>query len=102
MARRTPEKTSKDAWRKRYYKDNHMSLVDDHLLMQLEQKLVELHICAKRINDPSLTRIYNDLNLYAAAMLGKSTDFNLQKERLPEDKDGIFSNALMPMAGLTK
>lgn len=88
-------KTSKDSWKKRYYQDNHMSLVADSLLMQTEMKINELGICAKRINDPSLTRIYNDLNQYAALLLGKVTDFNLKKERLPEDKDGIFSSAVM-------
>lgn len=91
MARKTA-KTSKDAWKQRYYRENHMSLVDDHLLMQLDQKLIELQICANRINDPSLTRIYNDLNKYAAALLGKVSDFDLQKETLPEYKDSIFSN----------
>lgn len=97
MPRTTQGKTSKDAWRKRYYKDHHMSLVDDHLLLQLDQKLVELQICAKRINDSSLTRIYNDLNLYAASLLGKTADFNLKKEKLPEDKDGLFSNTLISL-----
>lgn len=96
MSGRTQGKTTKDAWRKRYYQDNHMSLVHDNLLMQTEMKVRELGICAKRINDPSLTRIYNDLNQYAALLLGKVADFNLQKERLPEDKDGIFSTGVMP------
>ena len=102
MPRNTEKKTSKDAWRKRYYQDNHMSLVHDSLLMQTELKVRELGICAKRINDPSLTRIYNDLNQYAALLLGKVADFNLQKERLPEDKDGIFSSGILPAKSLSK
>lgn len=93
MARKTQTKTSKDAWKQRYYRENHMSLVDDHLLMQLDQKLIELQLCAKRIDDPSLTRIYNDLNKYTAALLGKQVDFDLKKERLPEDVEGAFSSA---------
>lgn len=102
MARRTQEKTSKDAWKKRYYQDNHMSLVDDSLLMQVDQKLFELQLCAKRIDDPSLTRIYNDLNKYAAAMLGKNVDFDLKKERLPEDTNGIFTGLAMSAPTLIK
>lgn len=102
MPRRTEGKTAKDAWKKRYYQDNHTSVVADSLLMQNEMKVRELGICAKRINDPSLTRIYNDLNQYAALLLGKVADFNLQKERLPEDKDGIFSNAVMSAKILSK
>jgi hypothetical protein len=102
MARTTQKKTTKDAWRKRYYQDNHMSLVDDHLLLQVEMKLVELQLCAKRINDPSLTRIYNDLNQYSAMMSGKTADFNLQKERLPEDIDGVFTSAFIPPQVLIK
>lgn len=102
MPRRTEGKTAKDAWKKRYYQDNHTSVVADSLLLQNEMKLRELKICAERINDPSLTRIYNDLNLFAAMMLGKVADFNLQKERLPEDKDGIFTTLTVPTSLVSK
>ncbi len=90
MANKAQGKTTKDAWRKRYYQDNHMSLVHDHLLFQLDLKLNELQICAKRINDPSLTRIYNDLNLCAATLLGKTASFDLSQHQLPQQKQQLL------------
>lgn len=91
MARKAQEKTTKDAWRKRYYQDNHMSLVHDNLLYQLDFKLKELKICAQRINDPSLTRIYNDLNLNVATLMGKTESFDLSQHQLPEQKQPFLN-----------
>ena len=91
MASRAKGKTTKDAWKKRYYQDNHMSLVHDSLLYQLDLKLNELRICAKRIDDPSLTRIYDDLNLCAAMLMGKNASFDLSQHQLPEQKQSLLS-----------
>lgn len=86
MARKTQGKTTKDAWRERYYRDNFMSLVNDFHLYQLDQRIIELGLCAKRINDPSLTRIYNDLKLCAAVLLEKVVNFDLSQEQLPANQ----------------
>lgn len=91
MASRAKGKTTKDVWKKRYYEDNHMSLVHDSLLFQLDLKLNELRICAERINDVSLTRIYNDLNLNVAILLGKTESFDLSQHQLPQQKQPLLS-----------
>lgn len=95
MAQRAQGKTSKDAWRKRYYQDNHTTRVDDQILYEMQERTKELELYVKSNPSPILARIAREWTRLLAAANGEVVDFNLTKERLPEDANGIFSNAVM-------
>jgi len=95
MAHRAQGKTSKDAWRKRYYEDNHTTRVDDQILYQMQMCTKELELYVKSNPSPILVRIAREWTQLLAAANGEVVDFNLKKERLPEDANGIFSHAVM-------
>lgn len=95
MAQRAQGKTRKDAWRKRYYEDNHTTRVDDQILYEMQVRTKELELYVKSNPSPVLSRIVNEWTRLLAAANGEVMDFNLKKERLPEDANGIFSSAVM-------
>lgn len=102
MAQRAQGKTRKDAWRKRYYEDNHTTRVDDQILYEMQVRTRELELYVKSNPSPILSRIVNEWIRLLAAANGEIVDFNLKKERLPEDANGIFSNAVMPTQAPSK
>lgn len=95
MAQKAKGQTSKDSWRKRYYQDNHTTRVDDQILYEMQVRTKELELYVKSNPSPTLARIASEWTRLLAAANGEVVDFNLKKERLPEDVNGIFSNAVM-------
>ena len=87
--------TSKDYWRKKREKEEWFRSVDIKYLFQFQTLTKELEQFTKSNPHPTTARIVNEFKRIYAGMTGEIIDFNLKKERLPEDKDGVFSGAVM-------
>lgn len=84
---------SKDYWRQKREKEEWSRSVDIKYLFQLQTFQREFEQFAKKNPHPTTDRLLSDHKRIYAGMTGEIVDFNLKKERLPEDKDGVFSNA---------
>lgn len=93
---------SKDYWRKRREKEEWFRSVDIKYLFQFQTLTKELERYAKNNPHPGLKRYVDEFRRIYAGMSGEVTDFDLKKERLPEDKDGIFSSAVLSAKSLSK
>lgn len=95
-------RTSKDYWRKKREKEEWFRSVDIKYLFQFQVLTKELEQFTKNNPHPITQRIVNEYKRIFAGMTEEIVDFNLKKERLPEDKNGIFSNAEMTAPGSIK
>lgn len=86
----------KDYWRQKREKEEWYRSVNISFLFQFQTLTKELEQFAKNNPHPTAQRLVNEYKRVFAGMTAEIVDFNLQKERLPEDKDGIFSSAAMP------
>lgn len=93
---------SKDYWRQKREKEEWFRSVDIKYLFQLATFQREFEQFAKNNPNPTTDRLLSDHKRIYAGMTGEVVDFNLKKERLPEDKDGAFLNAVMPTAFTAK
>lgn len=86
----------KDYWRQKREKEEWFRSVDIKYLFQFQTITKELEQFSKNSPHPTTQRLVNEYKRILAGMTEEIVDFNLKKERLPEDKDGIFSSATMP------
>lgn len=94
--------TSKDYWRKKREKEEWFRSVDIKYLFQFQTITKELEQFTKGNPHPITQRIVNEYKRIFAGMTEEIVDFDLKKERLPEDKNGIFSDAVMTAPSSTK
>lgn len=95
-------RTSKDYWRKKREKEEWFRSVNITYLFQFQEITKQLEQFAKSHPHPTVERILNEYKRIYAGMTEEVIDFNLKKERLPEDKDGIFSGAVMSLPSSIK
>ena len=95
-------RTSKDYWRKKREKEEWFRSVDIKYLFQFQALTKELEQFTKCNPHPSTERIVNEFKRIFAGMTDELVDFNLKKERLPENTNNIFSSAVIPAPDIAK
>lgn len=92
----------KDYWRQKREKEEWFRSIDIKYLFQFQTLIKELEQFAKNNPHPTAQRLVNEYKRVFAGMTETVVDFNLKKEQLPEDTNGIFSGAVMTAPGSFK